>query len=187
MTAADLQAATAANAYHGFCVESSEHPGGCDFYNILELLAGSDAWVQIGRSGQVDEIRLTLLFDRFTSDLVQNYLPQGDSLESLATWTGTLPNGQSATVTPIAWGNYYFGTDGYSQFVNGNDSRLAYCERIQGYDRSTNPPTPYEYLFVITNIATGNPQTNYIDDQVGVPSWMVDSGTPNRRLSCGQG
>jgi hypothetical protein len=184
---ADLMATTAANVYHGFCVESSQRPNGCDFYDILEFLSTSDLWIQIGGPGQVDEVRLSLLFERFRSASVQDNLPQGNSLDSLATWTGTLPSGTTGSVTPIAWGNYYFGTEGYNLFVGGQDSRLVYCERVRDYVPGSAPKEPYEYLFVITNIATGNPTTNYFQNQVGEPPWANQINPETGIFPCGQG
>ena len=165
-------AATAANVYYGYCVESSLREN-CDGYDIINLLEGSDGWIQIGGLGQINSQRLSDLFNRLTSDAVENALP--GNLNGLVAWVS---GGQS--YTPIAWGNYYFGTEGYVAFSNGNDDRLVFCERNQGFD--SDDSAPYEYLFVITNTATGNPKTNY--EGIGTPTWFVDGRDPGKQLTC---
>ena len=170
----ELLAATAANTYFGYCVGSSLRPAGCTFSDVLALLSTSDAWVQTALENGINQERLAGILEKFDEEDVVDNVPRGDRLDSPV----TTPEG-----TPFAWGNYYFGTEGYIRFADGNDPSLIYCERRQGYDNRDAPnrqdKRPYEYLFVITDSATGNPETNYLAAQIGNPTWFSDLSEPD--------
>jgi len=140
---------------------------------MIKLLSDSDAWIQMGLEYEVLQGELSAFFEKLESDEVRNLIPTNDTLTDFVLWNGK---------RPIAWGNYYFGTEGFLSFTDGVDDRLVYCDRYQGYDSKTS--IPYEYLFVVVDISSGNIKTTYLSDQTEEPTWSINGGSPLKPNRC---
>jgi hypothetical protein len=81
--------------------------------------------------------------------------------------------------TPIAWGNWYFGTTGYNEITIGTRP-VMYCEIISG----TDSVGKFAYIFAIVSSEQRGPNdTNYRRDMIGVPEFAqtgfnIDTNCP---------
>ncbi len=177
--ARSLLVATAVNVYYGYCPASTLQQFSCDFRELIQFLSESDLWVQVADGYNIVQEDLASLLTTYTS--IKSFLPT--ALNGFIYWDDltTIP---VESYRPIAWGNYYYGTAEFEQFTDGQHDGLLYCRRYQGV--SDEGEGPFEYLFVVVDQSTGNPQTQYQRNQVGTPLWFLRGDDPVRGEACNE-
>jgi uncharacterized repeat protein (TIGR01451 family) len=157
--------ATALNAYAGTCVASSNGNTSCDGNDLLVYFSESDAWVQLGNPSPEAIVDLTEFVRISVENNIQRRIDQlvaNSVISSLITYQG---------LTPIAWGNWYYGSDGFNQIKSGTYPAM-YCEFIYGVGNT--PTTAFEYVFAVISQEQRSiaypPPTNYRSAMIGTPA-----------------